>query len=154
MLKSTEIPDCYYYKDHLLVKPRISPPRHSLYLSSLDDQIFLRFSVKYLYLYRTAVNAEALEASLSRALEDYYPLAGRLKYCEVGEKLEVDCNGEGAVLAEGNVALSADEFLSSSSNPNLSWRKFLCKIDLKSFVGVPPLVVQVSSLSLSLCAIL
>uniref|UniRef100_A0A1D1Y5M1 Omega-hydroxypalmitate O-feruloyl transferase n=1 Tax=Anthurium amnicola TaxID=1678845 RepID=A0A1D1Y5M1_9ARAE len=151
MLKSIEIPDCCYRREPTLVCPSGSPPRHSLYLSNLDDQKFLRFSIKYLYLYKKPVGVESLKDSLARVLEDYYPLAGRLRGSGEGEggeeKLVVDCNGEGAVFAEASVDLTAEEFLEASRRPNSSWRKLLYRVDAQSFVGVPPLVVQVTHLS-------
>ncbi|MQM18164.1 hypothetical protein Taro_051151 [Colocasia esculenta] len=154
MVKSIEIPECRYAGEPTLVRPRSNPPRHALYLSNLDDQKFLRFSIKYLYLFKRSVSAESLRASLARVLEDYYPLAGRLRGCggEAGDaaaedKLVVDCNGEGAVFAEASVDLTVEEFVEASARPNRSWRKLLYRVDAQSFVGVPPLVVQVTNLS-------
>ncbi|XP_064985569.1 alcohol acyltransferase 9-like [Musa acuminata AAA Group] len=148
MTKSIEIPDCYYPKEPSLVCPSSSTPRHTLYLSNLDDQKFLRFSIKYLYVYKKAVGWEALRTSLSKVLVDYYPLAGRVTTsAEDGEKLEVDCNGEGALLAEGYVDLTVEKFLEGSRRPNRSWRKLLYKVEAQSFVAVPPLIVQMTHLS-------
>ncbi|XP_072998356.1 alcohol acyltransferase 9 [Typha latifolia] len=147
MTKSIEIPDCYYPKEPTLVCPSSSTPRHTLYLSNLDDQKFLRFSIKYLYVFKRPIVVESLKASLSKALVEYYPLAGRLRSSEEDEeKLEVDCNGEGALLAEGYVDLTADEFLKGSAKPNRSWRKLLYRVEAQNFVGVPPLIIQVTHL--------
>nr|XP_010936667.1 fatty alcohol:caffeoyl-CoA acyltransferase [Elaeis guineensis] len=148
MTESIEIPDCYYPREPTLVRPSSSTPRHRLYLSNLDDQKFLRFSIKYLYLYKRSVEVEVLKVSLSKVLVEYYPFAGRLKISEQdGEKLEVDCNGEGALFAEGYVDLSVAEFLEGSRRPNKSWKKLLHRVESQSFVSVPPLVVQVTHLS-------
>ncbi|PKA63893.1 Omega-hydroxypalmitate O-feruloyl transferase [Apostasia shenzhenica] len=144
-----EIPDCYYPSEPVLVAPGGPTPKHTLYLSNLDDQIFLRFSIKYLYLFKRAVGAEILKLSLSRVLEEYYPLAGRVRASgegDRGEKLEVDCNGEGALFAEAFLDLTAAEFLEGCRRPNRSWRKLLYRVDAPSFVAVPPLVVQVTHL--------
>lgn len=144
MLHSPELPDCIYPTVPIYIYPKSPTPKHSLYLSNLDDQKFLRFSIKYLYLYKKAVCLEDLKSSLSRALVDYYPLAGRLRVSGEGsEKLEVDCNGEGAIFAEAFMDFSAEEFLQSSTRPNRSWRKLLYRVEGQSFLGVPPLVVQV-----------
>ncbi|XP_008784949.1 alcohol acyltransferase 9 [Phoenix dactylifera] len=148
MTESIEIPDCRYPTEPTLVKPSSTTPRHTLYLSNLDDQKFLRFSIKYLYLYKRSVEVEVLKESLSKVLVEYYPLAGRLRISEEdGEKLEVDCNGEGALFAEGYVDLSVAEFLEGSRKPNRSWRKLLYRVEAQSFVSVPPLVVQATHLS-------
>nr|CAD1842853.1 unnamed protein product [Ananas comosus var. bracteatus] len=133
MTKSIEIPDIFYPKEPILVCPSSPTPNHTLQLSNLDDQKFLRFSIKYLYLFRKALLGEALRASLAKVLVDYYPFAGR-------------CNGEGAVFAEGFVDLTAGEFLEGSGKPNRSWRKLLHRVEAQSFVGIPPLVIQVTHL--------
>ncbi|KAI3825593.1 hypothetical protein L1987_07085 [Smallanthus sonchifolius] len=161
-----ELPDCRYeHKQPSLIKPSSHTPNHMLYLSNLDDQKFLRFSIKYLYLFQKSVPINLLKHSLSRVLVDYYPLAGRLKnlqshhehhdddYDDDGDddgddddKLQVDCNGEGAVFAEAFMDLSAQEFLQISNKPCKSWRKLLFRVDAPTFVDTPPLVVQVTKL--------
>ncbi|KVH99317.1 Chloramphenicol acetyltransferase-like domain-containing protein [Cynara cardunculus var. scolymus] len=101
-----ELPDCCYQENQpSLIKPSSPTPNHMLHLSNLDDQKFLRFSIKYIYLFQNSVTIHLLKLSLSRVLVDYYPLAGRLKTLlsphdddDHGDdqKLQVDCNGEGA----------------------------------------------------------
>ncbi|KAK9757659.1 hypothetical protein RND81_01G177500 [Saponaria officinalis] len=147
---SPEIPDCYYVNDTVLIPPHDPTPRHSIPLSNIDDQNFLRFTIKYLYLYEKAVCVENMKYSLSKILTEYYPLAGRLRSSknECGdEKLEVECNGEGAVFAEGFIDYSCVEFLEYCEKPNKSWRKLICKVDAPTFLEVPPLVVQVTKLN-------
>ncbi|KAG8053697.1 hypothetical protein GUJ93_ZPchr0001g30512 [Zizania palustris] len=156
-----EIPgECQYSGEPVLVTPSQPTPRRSLYLSNLDDQRFLRFSIKYLYVFNAAaaVPADALRAALARALVDYYPLAGRLRPTDAGDldgtaapntnKLMVDCNAEGALFAEGFLpGLTAADFLRGSAKPHKTWRKLLFRVDAAhSFVSVPPLVVQVTQL--------
>lgn len=147
MLKSPQIPDCIYENQPILICPISPTPKHTLYLSNLDDQKFLRFSIKYLYVFRKSVNTETLKDSLSRALVEYYPLAGRLGRCtedDDHDKLEIDCNGEGAVFAEANMDLSADEFLEFARKPNRCLRKLLYRVEARGFLDIPPLVIQVS----------
>ncbi|KAK1322517.1 Rosmarinate synthase [Acorus calamus] len=145
--KSLEIPDCFYKDKPTLVCPKDPTPTKKLYLSNLDDQKFLRFTIKYLYLYKRSISAGTLKESLSRVLVDYYPLAGRLRNSEEDvEKLELDCNGEGAVFAEAFMDFTAEEFMKVSKWPNRSWRKLLYRVETQSFLGVPPLVVQVTEL--------
>ncbi|KAJ0577920.1 putative transferase [Helianthus annuus] len=120
-----ELPDCCYeQKQPSLIKPSIPTPNHMLYLSNLDDQKFLRFSIKYLYLFQKSVPINLLKHSLSK----------------------IDCNGEGAVFAEASMDMSAQEFLEVSMKPNKSWRKLLFRVDVPTFVDTPPLVVQVTKL--------
>ncbi|KMT20724.1 hypothetical protein BVRB_1g006980 [Beta vulgaris subsp. vulgaris] len=156
--KSPEIPDCCYYSNNpLLITPNLPTPKHSLYLSNLDDQKFLRFSIKYLFLYEKSVCVESLKISLSKLLTEYYPLAGRLRAQDVvnnhennnnndHQKLVVDCNGEGAFFAEAFLDYTVAEFLEFSGKPNKSWRKLLYTVDALTFLDVPPLVVQVTNL--------
>lgn len=147
MPRSSDLPDCFYQNQPILISPSRPTPKHSLYLSNLDDQKFLRFSIKYLYLFRKSTSLDVLKYSLSRVLVDYYPLAGRLRTSSEDEqKLEIDCNGEGAVFAEAFMDCSADDFLEVSSRPNRSWRKLLYRIETHSFLDIPPLIVQVTSL--------
>ncbi|KAG5121102.1 hypothetical protein JHK84_039442 [Glycine max] len=147
-----ELPDCVYPRPPFTIIPPCAPtPKHSLYLSNLDDQKFLRFSIKYVYLFKKSVSLDLLKSSLSRVLVDYYPLAGRLIRssicdCEDDHKLEVDCKGEGAVFAEAFMDATAEELLESCKVPNDSWRKLLYKVEAQSFLDVPPLVIQVTNL--------
>lgn len=147
MLGSIDLPDCVYSKEPIFISPISPTPNHTLYLSNLDDQNFLRFSIKYLYLFTKSINLEKLKYSLARVLVDYHPLAGRLRKCpENDHKLQVDCNGEGAIFAEAFLDLSADELLVVSNKPDKSWRKLLYKVEAQSFLDIPPLVVQVTNL--------
>nr|XP_004238294.1 omega-hydroxypalmitate O-feruloyl transferase [Solanum lycopersicum] len=147
MLGSIDLPDCVYSKEPTFISPISPTPNHTLYLSNLDDQMFLRFSIKYLYIFTKSINLEKLKYSLSRVLVDYYPLAGRLLKCpQNNHKLQVDCNGKGAIFAEAFLDLSADELLLVSNKPDKSWRKLLYKDEAQSFLDIPPLVVQVTNL--------
>ena len=145
MLKLLELPDCFYPNQPTLILPSSPTPKHSLYLSNLDDQKFLRFSIKYIYLFKNSISPDILKCSLSKVLVHYYPLAGRLRASTgVDQKLEIDCNGEGAVFAEAFMDITAEEFLELSMKPNKSWRKLLYRVEAQSFLDIPPLVVQVS----------
>ncbi|WOH00719.1 hypothetical protein DCAR_0520093 [Daucus carota subsp. sativus] len=151
MLSSPELPVCIYAEPPILIPPSSSTPNETLYLSNLDDQKFLRFSIKYLYLFKKSVSIDILKKSLSRILVDYYPLAGRLRKSRQDDedddhKLEVECNGEGAVFVEAFMDLCADEFLRFSDKPNRSWRKLLYRVEAQSFLDIAPLVVQVTNL--------
>ncbi|GLT41095.1 hypothetical protein SLA2020_151850 [Shorea laevis] len=157
MLNSSELPDSLYHNQPTLIQPITPTPNHYLYLSNLDDQKFLRFSIKYLYVFKKAVSSDTLKHSLSKVLVDYYPLAGRLRTAvHDDQKLEIDCNGQGALFAEAFMDITAEEFLQVSRKPNKSWsRKLLYKVEALSFLDVPPVVVQVTNLrcgGMILCA--
>ncbi|CAJ1973282.1 unnamed protein product [Sphenostylis stenocarpa] len=140
-----EAPKCIYRGQAVSIPPSAPTPKHSLYLSNLDDQKFLRFSIKYLFLFNKSMSLDVLKSSLGRVLVDYYPLAGRLRSVD-DHKLEVDCNGQGALFAEAFTHTTVHQLLESSKTPNKSWNKFLYKVEAHSFVDVPPLIVQVTSL--------
>ncbi|KAH6755850.1 HXXXD-type acyl-transferase family protein [Perilla frutescens var. hirtella] len=149
MLKSEQLPNCIYQKQPLIICPACPTPNETLYLSNLDDQKFLRFTIKYLYIFRKSVDRETLKSALSRALVQFYPLAGRLRRRveDDDHKLEVDCNGEGAVFAEALMDLSCDEFFEFAMKPNRSLlRKLLYRVEAPHFFDLPPLVIQVTSL--------
>ncbi|OMO75209.1 Transferase [Corchorus olitorius] len=142
-----ELPDCFYQNKPTLICPNTQTPNHSLYLSNLDDQKFLRFSIKYLFLFKKAVALDILKYSLSKLLVHYYPLAGRLRACTLDDqKLQIDCNGEGAVFVDAFMDITSDDFLEVSRKPNRSWRKLLYRVEAHSFLDIPPLVVQVTNL--------
>ncbi|XP_051124230.1 alcohol acyltransferase 9 [Andrographis paniculata] len=154
------LPDCVYVEPPASVRPAGDTPKHVLYLSNLDHQKFLRFQIRYLYVFKRAVTAAALKDSLSRILVPYYPLAGRLRRCAPTEthhaedaaddddKLEIDCNGEGAIFSAAKMDITAEEFLQLAVKPNRSLRKLLCSaaVEPQSFLDIPPLVVQVTNL--------
>lgn len=142
--KMQELPDCLYEgKQPTLITPSSPTPNHTLYLSNLDDHHFLRFSIKYLYLFQKSPSSLTLKDSLSRVLVDYYPFAGRIKVSADKTKLEVDCNGEGAVFAEASMDITRQEFLEISRKPKTSWRKLLFKVQATGFLDIPPLIIQV-----------
>ncbi|KAK8966721.1 Anthranilate N-benzoyltransferase protein 3 [Platanthera guangdongensis] len=77
---------------------------------------------------------------------EYYSAGGRLR--AVGgdsEKLELDCNGEGALFVEASSAISVDSFSTALRGPYKSWRKLLYRIDSQNFISIPPLVIQRNS---------
>ncbi|CAA0843411.1 HXXXD-type acyl-transferase family protein [Striga hermonthica] len=150
MFKSQELPDCVYGQSQpVLIRPKNPTPRKTLYLSNLDDQKFLRFTTKFLYVYKRSVDPETLKDALSRVLIEYYPFAGRLKSCIENDdsKLEIDCNGQGAVFVEAKMDMCAEEFVVLFvDKPNRSLRKLLYRVEASCFLDTPPLVVQVTNL--------
>lgn len=142
-----------------LVTPACSMPPEVLSLSNLDSQFFLRFTIEYIFVYKLPQGEDGEEAverlrnGLSGALVYYYPLAGRLR-SRHDHKLEVVCNGEGAVFVRARANLSLKEF-GPLHKPAKTWRKLLHKVTADGFLGIPPLVVQVTRMrcgSLIICA--
>lgn len=148
----------------VLVTPSQPTPCKVLYFSNLDDQLFLRFTIKYIFVYRARNEnkdeedpVEVMRSALSKVLVSYYPLAGRLRRSGDFSKnnsnsnsnghgrLEVVCNGEGAVFVEAYADLTVDQF-HRVHKPCKTWKKLFYKVDADNFVGIPPLVVQVTRL--------
>ncbi|KAI3959801.1 hypothetical protein MKW98_029838 [Papaver atlanticum] len=147
---STELPVCVYKSQPVLICPEKPTPKCPLYLSNMDNLNFLRHAkVEFLFVYRKSIPIKNLKSSLSKVLFHYYPLAGRFRNCaEDEDRLEVDCNGKGALLAEGFMDFTADEFLNDNAWLNMAWKdKLLFKVDAKSDLDIPSLVIQVTYLS-------
>ncbi|KAG6635119.1 hypothetical protein CIPAW_11G021500 [Carya illinoinensis] len=95
-----ELPDCSHPNQPVLIYPSSPTPKHSLYLSNLDDRslgspLYKKFSL------------------------DYYLLARRLRdNAKDGQKLKVYSNGEGVVFAEALMDISGEGFLELSKRPN------------------------------------
>ncbi|XP_031482481.1 alcohol acyltransferase 9-like [Nymphaea colorata] len=151
-----ELPDCHHRLAPTLIRPCSATPSHTLYLSNLDDCMFIRFSVKYLFLFRVSPEVESMKSSLSAVLNHYYPLSGRLRQSRESEKkLELECTAEGALFVEAFMDTTADEFQQFPGLLGSSWRKLHHEVGDQPFISVPPLVVQVTHLrcgGLILCA--
>lgn len=94
-----------------MVKPISATPSTTMWISNLDLIIPPNYHVPILYFYRDANNlfhVTELKAALSRALVAFYPIAGRLK--TENNRIEIDCNGEGALFVEAEADGYLDDF--------------------------------------------
>ncbi|KAK6127854.1 hypothetical protein DH2020_038403 [Rehmannia glutinosa] len=87
-----------------MVKPLELRPTTNLWLSTLDIQMPTDYHVPTLYFYRFTGGADffdpaVLKAALSRAMVEFYPIAGRLQMDNNG-RIEINCNGEGLLFVE------------------------------------------------------
>lgn len=142
-----------HVKEAVLVSPSETTPVHVLPLSALDSQPFLRFTIEYLLVYKTAsaavdrvATAARVKDALGRALVPYYPLAGRVRARPDGAGLEVVCRGQGAVFIEAVSELTAAEF-ERAPRCGAQWRMLLSLYVVDVLKGAPPLVVQLTWLS-------
>nr|DAD28083.1 TPA_asm: hypothetical protein HUJ06_029551 [Nelumbo nucifera] len=139
-------------KEAVLVAPSDPTPSHVLTLSSLDSQLFLRFTIEYLLVYRPRpcsdrdAIAARIKSALARALVPYYPLAGRVRARPDGSKLEVVCRAQGAVFIEAVSDISISDFDQAPQYPT-QWRNLLSFYVADVLRGAPPLVVQLTWLS-------
>lgn len=98
-----------------MVRPAAPTPRECKTLSAIDGYLIIRFHVPLIRFYApnpTMVGIDpvrVIREGLSKALVYYYPLAGRLKELP-GDKLVVDCTGDGAVFIEADADVSLEQF--------------------------------------------
>ncbi|CAN0909772.1 Alcohol acyltransferase 9 [Linum grandiflorum] len=138
-------------KEATIIKPSNPTPSHVLPLSPLDSQLFLRFTIEYLFVYDTSSNdavqrslfTQNLKLALSNILVPYYPLAGRVRFSHVSSnRLEVNCQSQGVLFLE---AYSDSDFGSFQLPKSVSqWRKLLSFHVADVLKGAPPLVVQLT----------
>ncbi|MCL7036067.1 hypothetical protein MKW94_009398 [Papaver nudicaule] len=142
---SNPLPVCVYKSQPILICPEKPTPKCLLYLSNIDNLRHLRYYFELLFVYRKSIPIEDLKSSLSKVLFHYYPLAGRFRNCaEDKDRLEVDCNGKGALFAEGFMDFNVDAFLKDNIWLNMGWKdRLLFKVDAQSDLEIPPLMIQV-----------
>ncbi|XP_044498663.1 fatty alcohol:caffeoyl-CoA acyltransferase-like [Mangifera indica] len=111
---STLLPDLKVsIHDTSIVFPAQETPRKSIFLSNIDQ--VLNFNVETLHFFPPHKDfpphlvAEKLKNTLASALVPYDFLAGRLKENPTTGRLEIDCNGGGAVFVEACSEFSLDE---------------------------------------------
>lgn len=106
-----------------LVAPREATPTRGLWLSPLDQALANRGHTPLVYLYRSGAAAAAFDVArvkeaMARALVLFYPLAGRLGVDGTG-RVEIRCNGEGALFILARSDLTAEDVDFSKPSPEL-----------------------------------
>ncbi|KAK6156109.1 hypothetical protein DH2020_010357 [Rehmannia glutinosa] len=141
-----------HVKEAFFITPSQPTPNHTLQLSALDSQLFVRFTFEYLLVYeprhvfdRAAIKNN-VKSALGRALVPYYPLAGRVRARADGLGLEVVCRAQGAVFIDAVSDCTVSEFEEGPKRRD-QWRKFLSLHVVDVLKGGPPLVVQLTWLS-------
>ncbi|KAK6135791.1 hypothetical protein DH2020_030486 [Rehmannia glutinosa] len=141
-----------HVKEAVLITPSQPTPNHTLQLSALDSQLFVRFTFEYLLVYeprhgfdRAAIKNN-VKSALGRALVPYYPLAGRVRTRADGLGLEVVCRAQGAVFIDAVSDCTVSEF-EEGPKRRAQWRKFLSLHVADVLKGGSPLVVQLTWLS-------
>lgn len=140
-----------HVREATIVTPSEPTPTGVFPLSALDSQLFLRFTIEYLLVYKAqpgldprAITAQ-VKAALAKALVPYYPLAGRVraKSDGSGTGLEVVCRAQGALFIEAGSDHSVNE-LEKAPRFVAQWRKLLSFHVADVLKGAPPLVVQLT----------
>jgi hypothetical protein len=95
-------------KPAVLLTPAAPTPRELKPLSDVDDQNGLRFLIANIFFFERRHSGRdvddpvpVIRNAIAAALVHYYPLAGRIRELE-GQKLAVDCTGEGALFVEAD----------------------------------------------------
>jgi shikimate O-hydroxycinnamoyltransferase len=118
------------------VAPALPTQEHRLPLSNLD-LLLPPLDVSVFLCYRhPAPSAAALKEALAKALVPFYPLAGRLA-AGPGGRLEIDCNGEGALFVVARADFTGDEMF-TDFEPSPEARRLLVPFAAS---GEPPCVL-------------
>lgn len=120
----------------VLVAPSAPTPREVKPLSDIDDAEGMRFYSSGVHLYYRASPSRRGQDP-ARALVHYYPLAGRLRE-EAGRKLVVDCGAQGAMFAEADADLTADDFDDLQSPPFPCFEQFV--LESTANAGAEPVI--------------
>lgn len=96
------------------VAPAVPTVKHRMFLSSFDLGTLLASNIRFLLFYKTEKEfptiVENLKRSLSLALVDFYPFAGRFDM-EGGEsgRPELDCNDAGVEFVEASINMALQD---------------------------------------------
>ncbi|XP_011035903.1 PREDICTED: taxadien-5-alpha-ol O-acetyltransferase-like [Populus euphratica] len=138
-----------HVKEAVVIKPSEPTPSRVLSLSALDSQLFLRFTVEYLFVFKARPGLDQslittrVKAALAKILVPYYPLAGRVRAKPGGSSLEVVCRSQGAVFMEAVSDLTINDF-DRAPRYVTQWRKLLSLNVSDVLKGAPTLVIQLT----------
>ncbi|KAF9674587.1 hypothetical protein SADUNF_Sadunf10G0142500 [Salix dunnii] len=138
-----------HVKEAIVIKPSEPTPSRVLSLSALDSQLFLRFTVEYLLVFKArpgldqSVITARVKAALAKILVPYYPLAGRVRANPDSSSLEVVCRSQGAVFMEAVSDLTINDF-DRAPRYVTQWRKLLSLNVADVLKGAPLLVIQLT----------
>uniref|UniRef100_A0A453LDG8 Uncharacterized protein n=2 Tax=Aegilops tauschii TaxID=37682 RepID=A0A453LDG8_AEGTS len=138
-----------------LVRPARPTPVETKALSDLDDQWSLRFYESIVGFFRSPPGesvkpgkvAKGIKAAVAAALVYYYPMAGRLRKLPEGNKLVVDCTGEGVMFVEASADVRLEDLGQPLVPPYPCVEEFLGDAgDTRDVLAKPLLFLQVTQL--------
>ncbi|KAF7062210.1 hypothetical protein CFC21_068837 [Triticum aestivum] len=138
-----------------LVRPARPTPTETKALSDLDDQWTLRFYESIVGFFRAPPGeaprlgkvARGIKAAVAAALVYYYPMAGRLRKLPGGNRLAVDCTGEGVAFVEASADVRLEDLGQPLVPPYPCVEEFLGDCgDTRDVLGKPLLFLQVTQL--------
>jgi shikimate O-hydroxycinnamoyltransferase len=123
------------------VTPTEPAPRTGLWLSSLDLEQANQGHTPTIYLYSSNdvaaadfFNVARLKKAMAKALAAFYPLAGRLGVNDDDDRMEISCNGEGALFVVAHADdLSVEDIKEFKPSPELR-RLFVPRIEPSSIM--------------------
>ncbi|XP_019177975.1 PREDICTED: shikimate O-hydroxycinnamoyltransferase-like [Ipomoea nil] len=129
-------------KETTMVKPAKPTPSKKLWCSNVD-LVVGRIHLLVVYFYRpngspNFFDPKAMKEALSRVLVSFYPMAGRMGRDGDG-RLEIECNGEGALFVEAESDATIDDF--GDFTPSLELRKLLPSVDTSGDISSFPLAL-------------
>ncbi|XP_044401686.1 acyl transferase 1-like [Triticum aestivum] len=136
-----------------LVRPARPTPVETKALSDLDDQWSLRFYESIVGFFRSPPGesttpgkvAKGIKAAVAGALVYYYPMAGRLRKLPDGNKLVVDCTGEGVMFVEATADVRLEDLGQPLVPPYPCVEEFLGDAgNTRDVIGKPLLFLQLS----------
>eukprot|EP01018_Ginkgo_biloba_P032473 Gb_28530 [translate_table: standard] len=112
-----------------VVYPAEATERRSLFLSNIDQVLVFTLETLHFFAanpqkYSSEDVVEVIKGALSKLLVHYDFAAGRLKLNVAQKRLEVDCNGAGALFAAASSEQSLEE-LGDITCPNPSFRQLI-----------------------------
>jgi hypothetical protein len=135
-----------------LVRPARPTPVETKSLSDLDDQWPLRFYESIVGFFKSPPGenvkpgrvAKGIKAAVAGALVYYYPMAGRLRKLPDGNRLVVDCTGEGVMFVEATADVRLADLGEPLVPPYPCVEEFLGDAgNTRDVVGKPLLFLQV-----------
>jgi len=147
---STWIPSQSYkmqitIKESSMVVPTQDTPNHRLEVTNLD-LFHAKYHVPLLFIYKpngssNFFEGKVLKEALSKVLESFYPVAGRLARDAKG-RIEINCNGEGVLFVEAETDSAMGDFVGFKPRDEL--RQLIPTVDYSDISSYPLLVLQVS----------
>ncbi|GJY53562.1 benzyl alcohol O-benzoyltransferase-like protein [Tanacetum coccineum] len=135
-----------------LIRPAEPTPRELKLLSDIDDQERLRMMISGVLFYRSDPKmknknpASVIREALAKVLVYYYPLAGRVREAP-GDKLMVDCTGEGVLFTEAEADVSLKQLGEPLLPPYPRMEELLFNVpEFDGLLDTPLVLIQVTRL--------
>ncbi|KAL6012189.1 hypothetical protein ACLOJK_002667 [Asimina triloba] len=134
-------------KQSTIVQPAKDTPKEIVWLSNID-LLVPRLHTISIYFYKPNGSANffdprVIKEALSKVLVPFYPLAGRLRNNDAG-RLEIDCNGEGALFVEAEADVALDYFGDFTPIPEFKQQLVPLADYSKDISTIPIFVAQVT----------